>query len=63
MFRYEYLIRVEDRIGFQWEFQYSKIKEYNDKGLLFVLNDLSSKGWELVTKENDKTYIVKQKIE
>jgi hypothetical protein len=60
MFEYEYLIRRDDKSYIGWEFKHNL---YYDRSLLDMLNYVGSRGFELVAKENDFTYILKRRID
>jgi hypothetical protein len=62
-FEYAYLLH---RMYYKWDLDQNGhtilLNQFNDRNLVSVLNYLGAKGWELVLKENDTTYVLKRQI-
>lgn len=60
MWQYAIIEKATDRYGEQWEIDGKVYDHFTDKSLNYVLNQYGAEGWELVTKDDDNTYIFKR---
>lgn len=60
MFIYQILVRKSVDSGHHWYFAGERNKKLDDKELVESLNYYGAEHWELVTKEDQSTYIFKK---